>query len=106
MLPYGNPFGVSVLKVADPVDATKVLDNSASVGNVDTSPAIGGDESPLPWDCLTVIHSFPSVRFVKKSLMNHFLRQIIDLQLTITEKMLSSPNLWSFGLPIYIVFIC
>ena len=43
MLPYGNPFGVSVLKVADPVDATKVLDNSASVGNVDTSPAIGGD---------------------------------------------------------------
>ena len=74
MLPYGNPFGVSVLKVADPVDATKVLDNSASVGNVDTSPAIGGDESPLPWACLTVIHSFPSVRFVKKSLTSHLLK--------------------------------
>ena len=44
MLPYGNPFGVNVLKVADPVDATKVRANSALVGNVDISPAIGGEE--------------------------------------------------------------
>ena len=74
MLPYGNPFGVNVLKVADPVDATKVRANSASVGNVDISPAIGGEESPLPWACLTVIHLFPFLRFVKKSLINHFLK--------------------------------
>ena len=72
MLPYGNPFGVNVLKVADPVDATKVRANSASVGNVDISPAIGGEESPLPWVCLTVIRPFPFLRFVKKSLINHF----------------------------------
>ena len=72
MLPYGNPFGVNVLKVADPVDATKVRANSASVGNVDISPAIGGGESPLPWACLTVIGPLPFLRFVKKSLINHF----------------------------------
>ena len=47
-LPYGKPVGVSVLKVAVPEEATKVRDNSASLGKVDISPAIGGDESPLP----------------------------------------------------------
>ena len=48
MLPYGNPFKVNVLKVADPIDATKVRANSASVGNVDISPAVSYTHLTLP----------------------------------------------------------
>jgi len=38
-----------VLRVARVVAATSVLANSASFGNVDGSPAIGGAASPPPW---------------------------------------------------------